>query len=82
MSLRASQEEVEGMRSEEPEPELDQLTERVGRLEERMSQFEQQLRSFPEPPAESQDIDTEAATTDAGNDTPQEQDGHENAPEA
>jgi len=39
------------MRSEEPEPEWDEITERVQRLEKRLSQFEQQLRRFPELPA-------------------------------
>lgn len=68
------------MRSEEPEPKIEQLTERVERLEERMTQFERQLRSFPEPPAETQDMDTEAATPDTGEGAAQE-DGQENAPE-
>ena len=69
------------MRSEEPEPEpeLDQLTERVERLEERMSQFEQQLRSFPEPPPEAKDMD--AATPATGEEAAQAE-GQENAPEA
>jgi predicted nuclease with TOPRIM domain len=72
------------MQSEEPEPEpeLEQLTERVEHLEERMSQFEQQLRSLPDPPAAAQDRDAWAATPDPGTETTQEQDGHANASEA
>lgn len=69
------------MRSEEPEPERDEITERVQRLEKRLSQFEQQLRSFPQPPAETQDTDADAASLAPGNDTTQEQDSHANAPE-
>jgi hypothetical protein len=68
------------MKSEEPEPALEQLAERVERLEERMSQFEQRLRSLPEPPAEAQDTDV-AATPDTGDDPAQEE-GHATAPEA
>ena len=68
------------MRSEEPEPELEQIVERVERLEERMSQFEQQLRSFPELPAAAQDTDT-AARPDPGEEAAQEEEGQENVPE-
>jgi hypothetical protein len=72
------------MSSDEPElePETEQLVERVERLEERMAQFEQRLRSLPEPPAESQDMDTAAAPPDACHNTTQEHESHENAPEA
>ena len=70
------------MRSEEPEPEWDEITERVQRLEKRLSQFEQQLRRFPELPAETQDTDAEAASLAPDNDTTQEQEGHANAPES
>jgi len=70
------------MRSEEPEPEKDEIVERVQRLEERLSQFEQRLRSFPQPPAETQGTDAEAALPDTGTDTAQEQEGHANAPES
>jgi hypothetical protein len=69
------------MRGEEPEPERDEITERVQRLEKRLSQFEQQLRSFPQPPAETQATDAAAASLAPGNDTTQEQDSHAKAPE-
>jgi hypothetical protein len=75
MIRRTSQEEGEGMRSEEPEPERDEITERVQRLEKRLSQFEQQLRSFPEPPATAQDTDAATASPAPGTDTAQEQEG-------
>jgi hypothetical protein len=63
----------------EPEPEIEQLVERVERLEERMTQFEQSLRSFPTPSVETQGTDA-TAMPDTGDDAAHE-DGNESAPE-
>ena len=48
------------MGSKGPEPEREELVDRVQRLEERMTQFEQDLRTMNVPAAETQDTDVTA----------------------
>jgi hypothetical protein len=67
------------VRSEEPEPERDELADRVRRLEERMTQFEQDLHTMHVPAAEPQDTDVTAPP--ALSEEPIQAEDHRKAPE-
>jgi hypothetical protein len=65
-----------------PDSAMDELTERVQRLEARLTHFEQRLRSYPDPPTAATDTPaadmTGEASPEVGNDAIQahEEPGH------